>query len=297
MKRKVFKLSTLAVFLLGLTCTVQADEWSLVTEASTLAVGDQLIIASNAKSQVMGSSITTASKSSYFNVVEAEFSSDNASLTSFGEDAAIFTLGGEEGNWTLTNASGKLLGCTAAKKLAWGSGTTTWEITIDSNGDATIYNTSSSYGRILYNYNNGSSRFTTYISNTSTTMLLPQLYRSSKSSASSGYTFIYDGYTGNTTHCAGGKQCAAGDTIIISSGTPTKVGDNFLGWTYNGKIYQPGDQFIMPSSDVTLVAKWQYSTAVEETIEDISVHKIIRDGGLYIIVDGVTYDSLGRKVE
>lgn len=289
MKRKVFKLSALAVVLLGMTCTVQADDWSLVTDASTLAVGDQLIIASNTKSQVMGSGITSSSKSAYLNVVEATFSSDDASLTSYGDDAAIFTLGGEAGKWTLTNASGELLGCTAAKKLAWGSGTTTWKITIDSNGDATISSTNTGYGDLQYNAVDP--RFTTYTS----AQTSPQLYRLQNSA--SGYTFIYSGYMGNTTHCGGGKHCAAGDTIIISSGTPTKVGDNFLGWTYNGQIYQPGDQFIMPSSNVTLVAKWQYSTAVEETIEENSVHKIIRDGGLYIIVNGVTYDSLGRKVE
>lgn len=286
MKRKVFKLSALAVVLLGMTCTVQADDWSLVTDASTLAVGDQLIIASNTDSVVASQNMATKA---YLENVTAEFSSDYASLTSYDNDAAIFTLGGEAGKWTLTNASGKLLGCTTAKKLAWGSGTTTWKITIDSNGDATISSTNTGYGDLQYNAANP--RFTTYTS----AQTSPQLYRLQNSA--SGYTFIYSGYMGNTTHCGGGKQCAAGDTIIISSGTPTKVGDNFLGWTYNGQIYQPGDQFIMPSSNVTLVAKWQYSTAIEETIEENSVHKIIRDGGLYIIVDGVTYDSLGRKVE
>lgn len=286
MKRKVFKLSALAVVLLGMTCTVQADDWSLVTDASTLAVGDQLIIASNTDSVVASQNMATKA---YLENVTAEFSSDYASLTSYDNDAAIFTLGGEAGKWTLTNASGKLLGCTTAKKLAWGSGTTTWKITIDSNGDATISCTNTGYGDLQYNAANP--RFTTYTS----AQTSPQLYRLQNSA--SGYTFIYSGYMGNTTHCGGGKQCAAGDTIIISSGTPTKVGDNFLGWIYNGQIYQPGDQFIMPSSNVTLVAKWQYSTAAEETIEENSVHKIIRDGGLYIIVDGVTYDSLGRKVE
>ncbi len=286
MKRKVFKLSALAVVLLGLTCPAQADDWSLVTDASTLAVGDQLIIASNTNSVVASQNMAT---NAYLEDVTAEFSSDYTSLSSYSADAAIFTLGGGTGKWTLTNASGKLLGCTAAKKLAWGSGTTTWKITIDSNGEATIRCTNTGYGNLQYNASNP--RFTTYTSSQTS----PQLYRLQNSA--SGYTFIYSGYMGNTTHCGGGKQCAAGDTIIISSGTPTKVGDNFLGWTYNGKTYQPGDQFIMPSRNVTLVAKWQYSTAVEETIEENSVHKIIRDGGLYIIVDGVTYDSLGRKVE
>lgn len=74
----------------------------------------------------------------------------------------------------MANSDGQLLGATAAKKLAWDSGTTTWSISIESNS-ATIQNGTSTYGRFLYNVN--SPRFTTYTSATSTSMLLPEIYR------------------------------------------------------------------------------------------------------------------------
>ena len=100
---------------------------------------------------------------------------ENNSFVSLPSGAAELTLGGSSGSWTLTNASGKKLGATAVKKVAWDSGTMTWTITIADNGDATIQNTTSSYGRFLYNVS--SPRFTTYTSNATATMLLPQIYR------------------------------------------------------------------------------------------------------------------------
>ena len=144
--------------------------WTLVTDASTLKAGDQIIIASNAKGLTASATIT----SNYMATVATTFSSDKKTITSVGSGTAILTLGGSAGAWTLTNESGKKLGATAVKKVAWGSGTTTWAITISSN-NATIQNTNSSYGRFLHNVN--SPRFTTYTSNTSSSMLLPQIYR------------------------------------------------------------------------------------------------------------------------
>lgn len=66
-------------------------------------------------------------------------------------------------------------GATAAKKIAFGKGTTSWRITIAESNDATIQNGNSSYGKILHNVSN--TRFTTYTSDTNVSMLLPQIYR------------------------------------------------------------------------------------------------------------------------
>ena len=142
----------------------------IVTDASTLKAGDQLIIASNTKGKTASATIS----SSVMGVIDSSFSSDKKTIISVGNGTAILTLGGSKDAWTLTNASGKKLGVTAVKKVAWGSGTTTWKITISSN-NATIQSTTSSYGRFLHNVN--SPRFTTYTSNTSSSMLLPQIYR------------------------------------------------------------------------------------------------------------------------
>ena len=144
--------------------------WTLVTDASTLKAGDQIIIASNAKSKTASATIT----SQYMTEVSSTFSSDKKTITSVGSGTAILTLGGSAGAWTLTNESGKKLGATAVKKVAWDSGTTTWTISISSN-NATIQSTTSSYGRFLHNVS--ATRFIPYTSNTSSSMLLPQIYR------------------------------------------------------------------------------------------------------------------------
>ena len=145
-----------------------ATAWELVTDAASLKSGDVLVIASNTKGKTAGDI-----SSSVMSEVASTFSSDKSTITSLGTNTVELTLGGSEGAWTLTSSSG-LLGATDVKKLAWDSGTTTWEISI-SNGDATIQNGNSTYGRFLHNVSN--TRFTTYTSNASTTMLLPQIYR------------------------------------------------------------------------------------------------------------------------
>ena len=162
---KKFLLSIFAV--LFAFAGVQAQTWTKVTDASTLKAGDQLVIACESKGVVAGD-IT----SQYLSKVATTFA-DNT-ISSLPADAVVLTLGGTSGAWTLSNENSELLGATALKKVAWGSGTTTWSISID-NGDATIQNGTSSYGRFLYN--NTNPRFTTYTSNASSSMLLPQLYR------------------------------------------------------------------------------------------------------------------------
>ena len=165
---KKFLLSIFAVMLT--VFGVQAQVWTKVTDASTLQAGDQLVIACSSKGVVASSSIA----SSYMDKLSATFSSDKSTITSLPSDAAILTLGGSKDAWTLANASGTQLGATAVKKVAWVGGTKTWKISI-ANGNATIQSTTDSYGRFLYN--SSSPRFTTYTSSTSSSMILPELYR------------------------------------------------------------------------------------------------------------------------
>ena len=146
------------------------ESWNLVTDASTLKVGDELVIASNEKGVVAGNIIND-----YLSEVTSTFSDDMSTIAELGQGAVVFTLGGEADAWTLSNSEGKLLGCTAVKKVAWANGTTTWKISIGTNSDATIQSTYTSYGRFLYNVQ--STRFTTYTSAPNAGMLLPQIYR------------------------------------------------------------------------------------------------------------------------
>ena len=154
--------------------------WKLVTDAAELAAGDSLVIA-NGSNGVVAAEITKQ----YFTIAEATFSQDGASLV-LPEGAVVLTLGQSDGFWTLSNASGQLLGATAVKKIAWDSGTAGWSIAIDENGDATITNSNESFGRFLYNVT--STRFTTYTSNVTASMQLPQLYKLTGSAGSTYYT-------------------------------------------------------------------------------------------------------------
>lgn len=144
--------------------------WTIVTDASTLAAGDKIVIVSNSKKKV-----AAGIESDYLKETSAQFSSDLSTIESMFADASVFTLGGSANSWTLSNSDGALLGATAAKKLAFNKGTTSWKITISESDDATIQNGNNSYGKILYNVN--STRFSTYTSATNVSMLLPQIYR------------------------------------------------------------------------------------------------------------------------
>ena len=187
--------------------------WDLVSNASSLNAGDVLVMACSSKGFTAGDISSQIMAS-----IESTFSSDKNQITSLGSETVELTLGGSAGAWTLSSTSGKL-GATAVKKLAWGSGTTTWDISI-SGGDATIQNTTESYGRFLYNVN--SPRFTTYASNTSVSMLLPQLYRKTGGGASySNYSTACDHGTGVEKTCVepnAKKVLRDGQVLILRDG-------------------------------------------------------------------------------
>lgn len=143
---------------------------TLITDDSELVVGDKYVLACNSRAVT-----ATDISSSVMGCVTSTFSSDLSTITSLGDNTVEFTLGGTSGAYTLTNSSDQLLGATAVKKLAWGSGTTTWTISIASSGNATITNGKSSYGTMYYNAR--SPRFTTYTSSQTAV----QLYKSGTS--------------------------------------------------------------------------------------------------------------------
>ena len=155
--------------------------WQRVNDANSLQAGDVLVIACDSKGATAGD-IDNAVMASVTTSIS------DGKITTMGEGTVELTLGGKKDEWTLTSSNGAL-GATAAKKLAWGSGTTTWQISISSE-DATIQSTTSDYGRFLYNVN--SPRFTTYTSNTSVSMVLPQLYRRSGGVSYEDYSLICD---------------------------------------------------------------------------------------------------------
>ena len=150
----------------------KTTKWKLVTDASELSVGDEIVIASNSKSVITGD--LDSSKNFLKENTTVTFNDNKTEITSIVDAVSIYILGGKADAWTLTNSDGKLLGASAVKKMTLGSGTTTWKITI-ANNNATISSTNNSYGRILHNVS--STRFLNYTSSTNVNMLLPQIYK------------------------------------------------------------------------------------------------------------------------
>ena len=145
--------------------------FTLLTNISNLAAGDEVILVSSTKSVAAGAE-NSSKTANWFDPEDVTITNNQITLDA-NSTVKIMTVGKSGSNWTFTNG-GQLLVATAEKKVIFAnSGASTWSISID-GGDATIQNTTESYGRFLYNVSNP--RFTTYTSNTSKTMLLPQLY-------------------------------------------------------------------------------------------------------------------------
>lgn len=143
--------------------------WQLVTDAATLSANDRLVLAQNTQGKV-----AAEISGKYMTDTAAQFSEDGTTITDLPANAVIFTLGGNKNAWTLSY-DGKLLGSPVVKTVAWDNGTTTWTISVDETGAATVQNTEATCGRFLYNVQY--TRFTTYTSDATVKMLLPQLFR------------------------------------------------------------------------------------------------------------------------
>ena len=139
---------------------------ALVTDASTLKAGDQIILSATANDSTFAAG---AMSGKFLSSVETK-------LDALDKKVEIFTLGGSAGAWTLTASDGKKISAVKAKEMSnSGKGTDTWTIAIDDNGAATITSTNTACGRILYNVRNP--RFLNYISDTNVSMLLPSIYK------------------------------------------------------------------------------------------------------------------------
>ena len=169
--RRLLSVLLALVMLLSLlpTAVFAADptpKATLVTDASTLKAGDQIILAASAS----GKTYAAGSLSGKF------FTSIETDPTDPADTVEIFTLGGEAGKWTLTASDGKQIYTADAKALNnTGKGTGTWTIAIDDSGLATVASTDSACGRILYNVK--FPRFLNYTSDTNVSMLLPSIYK------------------------------------------------------------------------------------------------------------------------
>lgn len=168
--------------------TTATNRYELVTDASTLAAGDSILIVYGTGSyrRIMA---TTTYKDNYREAGEFVFNDDNT-ITPSASDA-IVVLGGQEGAWTFYVANGNETGYLSASSSSSNNMKTVQ--TVDKNAQATISISSGSatikfqgsYTRNLLKYNTSSPRFSCYQS-TSTGTKYPQIYRQVKKEISSG---------------------------------------------------------------------------------------------------------------
>lgn len=140
--------------------------WKLVTDAATLKAGDQILFVSESAGMANGE-MNSYTANSYFKQVtisELDKTAHSFGTTPSGSD--IITLGGASGAWTFASAkSGKVIGCDTSgnNKLKSGSTTnTTWKITINASGLATILNNASSGDSKYLKYSSTNTRFSNY---------------------------------------------------------------------------------------------------------------------------------------
>lgn len=209
--------------------------YQLVTDASTLKAGDKLLL--GADDTKKGDFVAGNISSQYMASISATI--ENGNIANAPTNAVVLTLGGSSGAWTFTNSSGKLLGATNVKKVAWGSGTTKWSISIATNGDATIQNGTSTYGRFLYNV--GSPRFTTYTSGTQSDMVLPKLYAlvaDTEEEPSTSYTATFDATPAKFVNSADSSMTVEAEEATVTLPTADKLANN--GLFYAGTAHVTG---------------------------------------------------------
>lgn len=146
--------------------SVTTNVYELVTDASDLSAGDEIIIAVKEKTVALGTGY--AKDNEAFSKVDIAFNSDGA-IDNVPRGVAVLTLGGEAGAWTFEN-DGNFINATAKNKIKWDASAGSWNISI-TESKAKITYSNDSYGWIQYN--SSSPRFTTYTSS----QILPEIYK------------------------------------------------------------------------------------------------------------------------
>lgn len=135
---------------------VAVKTWKMVTDISTLAASDNVIIVCPSSNVVL--STTKSSGAAYLGYTSVVIT--NNEITTAPADATIFTVGIDVDKYTFASNS-QYMNCTGAKAVKMGAlgDISKWGVTI-ANEVATLSANTPAYGNLKYN--NSSPRFTTY---------------------------------------------------------------------------------------------------------------------------------------
>jgi hypothetical protein len=113
------------------------------------------------------------------------------------------------------------------------------------------------------------------------------------------YELSYEGFPYHRTQCSG-PSYMIGATVTLSSYIPVKDGKSLVGWRYKDEVYMPGASFKMPAEDVVLEPVWETEEGLVTVTGyglQVTGYKMIRDGQLIIVRDGVEYNVLGGRIQ
>ena len=138
------------------------SEYTLVTDASELVTGDQIIIVNIEASKA----ISTNQKTNNRGAASVSISDNIIYADDLSDDVQIITLEGDEDAWNLAVGDGYLANANGSNnKLLTVSGVTansTWTISVNGDGEASIVAQSGDKNILRYNPNNGSPLFACY---------------------------------------------------------------------------------------------------------------------------------------
>ena len=182
---------------------------TLVTDASTLKAGDQIIIAA------LDYDFALSTTQNNNNRGEAAITKDG-SILYYGSDVQVLTLetGSGSGTFALQTGSGYLTAASSTanylKTKSNIDANSSWTLGIDATTGAAFITANGTYTRNLVRYNTGSSLFSCYAA--SNTQKDVAIYRLGGSSGGS----------------SGGNDTASGAAILVTNGNSLKAGDQII---------------------------------------------------------------------
>ena len=112
------------------------------------------------------------------------------------------------------------------------------------------------------------------------------------------YSITYQGYPFLFRTSCEYPTFAAGDHLTITAGKPYNDGKEFLGWMFDGNLYKPAQKFIMPAKDVLFVPVFDGDpSAIESQKSKVESRKLLENGVLFLINNGVKYTIMGERVQ
>ena len=235
--------------------------WELVTDASTLKAGDEVVIAASTANYALSTTQRTSNRQAV-----AITKSDDA--ITINENVQVITLTTATNSQTNTFSFHVGTGFLYASSSSSNELKTTanpgqdgdWNLEIKNTGVASIIAKGDKTRNVMqFNLNNNNPAiFACYSSASQTSLAIYKKVCSTKLSV----TFDLNGGSGTFEDVT-----LDGNTYDIPETEPTLNGYNFVGWQINGEgnLYQPGATIDDITDPITLVAQWTAKTATTLT--------------------------------